>query len=41
VDDLLDITPDPQTGRLSIQRRTCCLAFTLPEPKICSGCCIR
>lgn len=26
---------------LNVQRKTCCLAFTLPEPKICSGCCIR
>jgi hypothetical protein len=24
-----------------VQRKTCCLAFTLPEPKICRGCCIR
>jgi hypothetical protein len=35
VADLVEITPD-----LRVQRRTCCLAFTLPEPKICSGCCI-
>jgi hypothetical protein len=41
VADLVDITPDQVTGRLSIQRRTCCLAFTLPEPKVCTGCCIR
>lgn len=35
VADLVEITPD-----LGVQRRTCCLAFTLPEPKICSGCCV-
>jgi len=35
VDDLVEIGAD-----LSVQRRTCCLAFTLPEPKYCSGCCI-
>jgi ferric iron reductase protein FhuF len=35
VDHLVEITPD-----LRVQRRTCCLAFTLPEPKICAGCCI-
>jgi len=42
VDDLVELSPR-QDGRagLNIQRRTCCLAFTLPEPKICSGCCIR
>jgi hypothetical protein len=39
LDDLVDIVPTP-TG-LSVQRKTCCLAFTLDEPKICSGCCIR
>jgi hypothetical protein len=42
LDDLVEIAPR-QDGRpgLEVQRRTCCLAFTLPEPKICSGCCIR
>ncbi|HEU4424426.1 MAG TPA: hypothetical protein VFR67_18010 [Pilimelia sp.] len=40
VADLVDLVPGP-TGALSVQRKTCCLAFTLPEPKICSGCCIR
>ncbi|GID32786.1 hypothetical protein [Paractinoplanes brasiliensis] len=24
-----------------LRRRTCCLAFTLPEPKICTDCCYR
>jgi hypothetical protein len=41
IDDLVDITTDPATGGLHIARRTCCLAFTLPEPKVCRGCCIR
>jgi hypothetical protein len=41
VDDLVDITVASETGALSIARRTCCLAFTLPTPKICTGCCIR
>jgi hypothetical protein len=42
LDDLVELSP-PRDGRpgLDVQRRTCCLAFTLPEPKICSGCCIR
>jgi hypothetical protein len=40
VADLVDLTPLP-SGELWIERRTCCLAFALPEPKICRGCCIR
>jgi hypothetical protein len=32
--------PGP-AGELAVQRHTCCLAFTLPEPKVCSGCCLR
>ncbi|GAB3795510.1 IucA/IucC family C-terminal-domain containing protein [Micromonospora zhanjiangensis] len=40
VDDLIELIPGP-TGELTVQRKTCCLAFTLPSPKICSGCCIR
>lgn len=39
--DLVDVQPDPVTGIPYVKRRTCCLAFTLPEPKICTGCCIR
>jgi hypothetical protein len=35
VDDLVEITP-----QLGVRRRTCCLAFTLPEPKVCTGCCL-
>lgn len=42
LDDLVDLTPADRGGAgLNVQRRTCCLAFTLPEPTICSGCCIR
>jgi hypothetical protein len=40
VADLVDLVPGP-TGELTVQRRTCCLAFTLPQPKICAGCCLR
>jgi ferric iron reductase protein FhuF len=40
VDDLVDLDAE-STGELRVQRRTCCLAFTLPEPKVCRGCCIR
>jgi len=38
--DLVDLVPGPD-GVPTVQRRTCCLAFTLPQPKVCSGCCIR
>jgi hypothetical protein len=40
VADLVELVPGP-SGELMVQRKTCCLAFTLPQPKICSGCCIR
>jgi ferric iron reductase protein FhuF len=40
VPDLVELVPGPDGG-LAVQRHTCCLAFTLPEPKICAGCCIR
>lgn len=40
VADLIDLVPGP-TGELTVQRKTCCLAFTLPQPKVCAGCCIR
>ncbi|GLH97687.1 hypothetical protein Pa4123_29620 [Phytohabitans aurantiacus] len=39
IDDLIELVPGP-TGEPTVQRKTCCLAFTLPKPKICSGCCI-
>jgi ferric iron reductase protein FhuF len=37
--DLVDFGPDA-TGRLTVSRRTCCLAFALPTPRVCAGCCI-
>jgi hypothetical protein len=37
--DLVDLTPRPG-GRLDVQRRTCCLALRLDEPRICAGCVI-
>jgi hypothetical protein len=40
VADLIELVPSPN-GRLDVQRKTCCLAFTLPQPKICHGCCIK
>jgi ferric iron reductase protein FhuF len=42
LDSLVELSPRPGGAPgLIVQRRTCCLAFTLPEPKICTGCCIR
>ncbi|TWH67293.1 ferric iron reductase FhuF-like transporter [Micromonospora olivasterospora] len=38
--DLVELVPGP-TGEPTVQRRTCCLAFTLPTPKVCQGCCLR
>ncbi|MFI7608529.1 IucA/IucC family C-terminal-domain containing protein [Micromonospora sp. NPDC049366] len=38
--DLVELEPGP-TGEPTVQRRTCCLAFTLPQPKVCQGCCVR
>jgi hypothetical protein len=38
--DLVELTAQA-SGELWVQRRTCCLAFLLPEPTLCSGCCIR
>ena len=40
VEDLIELVPD-RTGKLDVQRKTCCLAFTLPSPKVCMGCCIK
>ena len=39
VAELIELVPDA-SGQLDVQRKTCCLAFTLPEPKVCRGCCI-
>jgi hypothetical protein len=38
--DLIELVPD-SSGKLDVQRNTCCLAFTLPQPKVCRGCCIK
>lgn len=38
--DLIELLPD-SSGKLDVQRKTCCLAFTLPQPKVCRGCCIK
>lgn len=39
--DLIDLVP-AGNGKLDVQRKTCCLAFTLPgKPKLCPGCCIK
>lgn len=40
VDDLIELV-DGANGTLDVQRKTCCLAFTLPQPKVCKGCCIK
>jgi hypothetical protein len=40
LDDLVELTPGPG-NEPAVRRKTCCLAFTLPQPKICSGCCLR
>lgn len=40
VRDLVELVPGP-AGVPTVQRRTCCLAFTLPQPKYCQGCCVR
>ncbi|MFD2768397.1 hypothetical protein [Micromonospora eburnea] len=38
--DLVELVPGP-AGEPTVRRHTCCLAFTLPQPKICRGCCVR
>jgi hypothetical protein len=40
IEDLIELVPD-RAGTPTVQRKTCCLAFTLPRPKICAGCCIQ
>lgn len=40
IEDLIELVPG-RNGKLDVQRKTCCLAFTLPQPRVCSGCCIR
>jgi len=43
VASLVEVTQRPDNDELTVRRRTCCLAFTLPEPqrKICASCCLR
>ncbi len=38
--DLVELAPH-DGGGFAVRRHTCCLAFTLPEPTICAGCCIQ
>ncbi|MFC7547029.1 IucA/IucC family C-terminal-domain containing protein [Plantactinospora sp. GCM10030261] len=38
--ELIELVPGP-SGEPTVQRKTCCLAFTLPKPKLCAGCCVR
>ncbi len=38
--DLVELVSGP-AGEPAVRRRTCCLAFTLPQPKICAGCCVK
>jgi ferric iron reductase protein FhuF len=40
VEDLIELVPG-SNGEPTVQRKTCCLAFTLPQPKVCTGCCLR
>ncbi|WP_127554175.1 hypothetical protein [Actinoplanes sp. OR16] len=40
VRDLVELYPS-HNGKLDVRRKTCCLAFTLPKPKVCPGCCIK
>ena len=40
IDHLVDLARGG-TGAPAVRRRTCCLAFTLPEPKVCAGFCLR
>jgi ferric iron reductase protein FhuF len=40
VQDLIELVPG-RNGKMDVQRKTCCLAFTLPNPKVCIGCCIK
>lgn len=39
VNGLVEIRPAPGGG-LCVRRHTCCLAFTLPDRKICPSCCL-
>jgi len=41
LDRLVDLSPTLDGTGVRVWRRTCCLAFKLPEPKICSGCVLK
>lgn len=38
---LLDLPVPHPRAKARVRRKTCCLAFTLPRPRICRDCCIR
>lgn len=38
VADLVTVAPSADGSGATVRRHTCCLAFTLPKPKLCSGC---
>jgi ferric iron reductase FhuF-like transporter len=38
---LLELTAPDAHGQVRVRRKTCCLAFTLPRPRVCRDCCIR
>ena len=38
LDGLVEWSADP-AGLVTVRRRTCCLAFTLPQPRLCTDCC--
>ncbi|MCM4076288.1 hypothetical protein LXN57_01775 [Actinoplanes sp. TRM88002] len=38
LDSLVEWAADP-AGLVTVRRRTCCLAFTLPQPRLCTDCC--
>jgi hypothetical protein len=40
LDDLVELAEGPDRS-LRVRRRTCCLAFKLPQPKVCTDCCLR
>ena len=40
VAELIELVPGPNGGP-TLRRKTCCLAFTLPRPNVCTDCCLR
>ncbi len=41
LDELVDVVTTKDGLGVRVERRTCCLAFKLPQPKICSGCVLK